>query len=304
MITKLSPETISRFPDYVEKWTKVGYDTTPLDHDAVRAAIAKMYTCGGLTPPEKVVFCTGPINAILVINMYMFLQENPKATKAQVIEYAKTKSVSTLCGYGQHSVDWMAFYDVFMNETDIKGLEIVEGLMDVAKTCGWYWSYKDICFVAEKPLVCKVNDVNQLHCVDGPAVAYTDGTKVFSYDGVIMDEKTIMDPKSITVDEINNTVSEEQKRIKIEIYGTSNYLQDIKANLVDMDMIKINPYDPDSVSIPRALIKDKDGNMFFVGTDGSTQRTYYMNVPKTVTTCVEAHNAIAPLPESDCVAAS
>jgi hypothetical protein len=71
-----------------------------------------------------------------------------------------------------------------------------------------------------------------------------------------------------------------------------------------MDTVKINPFDPNSESIPRALIRDKHNNVYFVGTDGSTHRTYYMNIPNTIKTCIEAHNSISPIDESNCIASS
>jgi hypothetical protein len=304
MIQKLTVEQINLFPHYVEKWTKHGYDTSPLDPVAVKSAIEKLYTCGGLKPPEKIVLCRGPIEAILTVNMYFFKKENPKATKKEIIAFAKKNSVFTSCGYGSFDASWVSFYDFFQNETDIGNLDIINGIKETTLACGWYWAYSDICFVSEKPYILKVNDVNMLHCEDGPALAYHDGTELYFYNGVMMDKETICNHASITPESINNTDNEEQKRIKIEIYGVNKYLEDIKADVIDMDMVKINSYDKDSDAIPRALIKDKDGNHYLVGTDGSTERTYYMNVPNTVKTCAAAHNAIAPLKESNCIASS
>ena len=304
MLTSLSQDKINLFPHYVQKWTRIGYDTSPINVERATAAINKMYECGGLKAPARIVFCKGPIEAILTLNMYMYKKENPKATKAEVFKHVKANCVYSTCGSGQHDAGWLSFYDFFRNETDLKDLDVIEGLIQVAKECGWYWAYDDICFVSHKPLVCKVNDNNQLHCPDGPAIQYGDGTEVYAYDGVIMDKETICNHASITVKGIADTDSEEQKRIKIEIYGTSRYLQDIKASVVDMDMVKINKFDPDSDAIPRALIKDAANNFYLVGTDGSTHRTYYMNVPNSVKTCQEAHNAIAPLDEDNCIARS
>jgi hypothetical protein len=304
MITELNNNSINEFPNYVNKWTKIGYDNKPLNKESVIQSINKMYECGNLPHPKHIVFCNGPINAILTINMYMYKMENPNASKDDIIKYVNKNCIFTSCGFGQHDAGWLSYYDFFINETTLTGLESISGLIDVANTCGWYWAYSDICFVSEKPIICKTNDTNQLHCVDGPAIAYNDGTKIYAYDGVIMDEETIMNPKSITIDSIEKTESEEQKRIKIELYGTSNYLTDIQASIIDMDTVKINPFDPNSESIPRALIRDKHNNVYFVGTDGSTHRTYYMNIPNTIKTCIEAHNSISPIDESNCIASS
>jgi hypothetical protein len=304
MIESLSQDSINAMPDYVQKWAKIGYDTSPLDPELVTRSVNKMYECGDLPHPKKIVICKGPTEANLVVNMYLYKKDNPKATKKQIIEHVKKNITFHNCGYGQHDAGSMSYYDFFMQETDLKGLEKIQGLMDMAYNCGWYWAFDEICFVAEKLSALHVNDTNQLHNETGPAIEYRDGTKVYAVDGVVMDEETIMNRSSITVDSIENTESPEQKRIKIQLYGVSNYLNDIKAQIVDMDVIKVNPFDPNSETMPRAVIKDHKDNYFFVGTDGSTQRTYYMNVPNTIKTCVEAHNSISPLPEQFCIAAS
>lgn len=304
MINELKASSIAAFPDYVIKWTKIGYDTKPLDKELVTASVNKMYERGGFPAPKKIHFASGPHEAQIMTNMLVYMEKNPGATKKAVIAHVKKNLDFIECGYGQHDVSWISFYDFFQNETDIEGIDIIDGLKSMALNCGWYWAFNDFCVVAEKPYVCKTNDNNQLHCPDGPAIAYNDGTKIFCYDGVIMEEKYIMDHSLITTDVIANEENEEKKRIFIEMYGVSKYLTDIKAAVVHMDMVKINEYDPESDSIPRALIKDQHNNMYLVGTDGSTHRTYYMNVPNTVTTCGEAHNAISPLDENNCIASS
>lgn len=304
MIESLKPESINAFPNYVSKWTKIGLDTSPMDKQVVIADIHNLYKCGGLVAPERIIFANGPTEGALVVNMLLYKERNPSATEKRIKGSIKKEFSLQDCVFGQHEAGWLSFYDFFMSETDVKDLEKLDGILAVARSCGWVWCFDTVCVVSRKPVVCRVNDNNQLHCVDGPAVAYEDGTKVYAYDGVIMDEDTIIHPENITVDAINDTENEEQKRIKIEIYGTSKFLTDIKASIVDLDMIKINPYDSGSDSIPRALIKDKNGNYYLAGTDGSTHRTYYMNVPNTCKTCVEAHNAISPLNESLCIASS
>ena len=46
-----------------------------------------------------------------------------------------------------------------------------------------------------------------------------------------------------------------------------------------------------------ALMRTKDGQKWLVGSDGSTQRVYYMPVPESAKTCREAHEAISGLNE-------
>ena len=48
----------------------------------------------------------------------------------------------------------------------------------------------------------------------------------------------------------------------------------------------------------RALMKDDKDDMWFIGTDGSTDRVYNMYVGKGYTTCKAAHEALCGFSES------
>jgi len=304
MIESLNNAQLSTMSDYVSKWTQIGYNTDPIDKIKATAAINNLYKCGKLEAPKTIVFCSGPLNAMLTLYMYMYKKDNPDATKKMVINYAKKNVAITTCGFGQHDVGWVSFYDFFKEQCDFKGLEILSGTYDVCNECGWYWAYNDICFVAEKPITLSVNDMNILHCEDGPACAYNDGTKIFAYEGVIVTEDIIMHPESITVASINSCDNEEVKRVMVIIYGVNRYIEDLGAKTIDIDMVTIDNTKSDSDAIPRALIRDKNGNQYFVGTDGSTERTYFMNVSREVNSCAEAHNSISPIDETNIIASS
>jgi hypothetical protein len=47
-----------------------------------------------------------------------------------------------------------------------------------------------------------------------------------------------------------------------------------------MDVIAVNSLDEAFGSMPRALMVDKQGQRWLVGTDGSTKRVYYMRAPR------------------------
>jgi hypothetical protein len=62
MIERLTPAQIARFPDYVKWWTAVGLSTQPADRPRAEAAVRLMYECGGLPPPERIVWCGSPLS--------------------------------------------------------------------------------------------------------------------------------------------------------------------------------------------------------------------------------------------------
>ena len=61
-IESLTPAQVAKFPEYIERWTDIGLSTLPADRGAAEAAIADMYRQGGLSPPEKIVWCGSPLS--------------------------------------------------------------------------------------------------------------------------------------------------------------------------------------------------------------------------------------------------
>ena len=53
--------------------------------------------------------------------------------------------------------------------------------------------------------------------------------------------------------------------------------------------------------ILRCLIEDDEKRRFLVGSDGSTERVYYMEVNPECKTCKEAYDFLSNLDEKDCV---
>ena len=64
-ITSLTPEQIAMFPEFVERWTKIGLCTDPADRPAAEAAIREMYRIAGLTDPQRIVWCGSPFSQAL-----------------------------------------------------------------------------------------------------------------------------------------------------------------------------------------------------------------------------------------------
>ena len=61
-IEKLTPEQIARFPEFRERWTKIGLCTDPADRPRAEAAIHESYRAAGLQPPRKIVWCGSPLS--------------------------------------------------------------------------------------------------------------------------------------------------------------------------------------------------------------------------------------------------
>ena len=63
MIERLTPEQEAKFPEYVEKFTKLGKSTKQLTDESkeqIVEILGRVYEAGGLPAPKKVLFFTNP----------------------------------------------------------------------------------------------------------------------------------------------------------------------------------------------------------------------------------------------------
>ncbi|MEZ0260825.1 MAG: DUF6745 domain-containing protein [Alphaproteobacteria bacterium] len=56
---------------YVEKWTRVGLSTQPLDRVRASSAVDEVYRCAGLIPPAEKIFMDSPLSAATLAVQYM-----------------------------------------------------------------------------------------------------------------------------------------------------------------------------------------------------------------------------------------
>ena len=158
--------------------------------------------------------------------------------------------------------------------------------------------HTDFCIVSDRPEVLKVDEQNRPHCEDGPSHRWRDGLELHYWHGVKVEKYVIEKPEMITVEDIEKENNAEVRRIKILRRGAGWYLNETKAELVDMDSRNCIG------GTTRALFKDKSGEKWLCGTDGSTKRVYYMPVPKEVVTCKQAHESICGFSEDNIIAES
>jgi hypothetical protein len=101
-----------------------------------------------------------------------------------------------------------------------------------ARNVGWCWMYWDIVIMTDRPLVCVVDARGRLHCADGPAVAYSDGTEVYAWHGVRVPRRLITEPQTYTADEYKELPAE-QRRALGEHLGWDRILSMLGSHRVD-----------------------------------------------------------------------
>ena len=59
-INSLTAEQTAKFPEYIDKWTRIGLSTEPADRKAAEEGIALAYAAANL-PAPNIVWCSSPL---------------------------------------------------------------------------------------------------------------------------------------------------------------------------------------------------------------------------------------------------
>lgn len=196
---------------------------------------------------------------------------------------------------GQHDVGWGAYIEIFENLSPGVAEKALP-ILDLTRSVGWWVPYETAVVFTDRfsGIHFSTENPNDLHRLDGPAIEFRDGFGIYCIEGQIVPPHVVLDPKSITIEEIKKEDNAEVRRILRQQLTDEVYISRINPTVIDMDMVSTNVQDKNAGAIQRALLQDDTGDRFLVGSDGSTKRVYYMYVPRNVKTCVEAYAALFP----------
>lgn len=175
--------------------------------------------------------------------------------------------------YGSHDAAWLAFYDT-LGELGVPNTrEPMHGMMEVAKTAGWWWSLTDVVIFTERPSYMHRDDEHRLHCEDGPAIMYPDGWHLYAWHGVIVNQQIIEAPETMTAQQIVDEENAEIKRVMLERYGLENLIRNLNAQKLDAS---------DFGTLWKADIREEEPLVMVEVDCPSTDRTYMLRVPPTM----------------------
>jgi len=208
----------------------------------------------------------------------------------------------------------LSFYDFFLQEFDLECVYPLIPHLELARHCGWWAAYEQAVFVQDRPLSISIVDFNgqkHLHNETGPAVEYRDAHKLYALENYWVDEVVVMNPEAMTVEMIEFEDNAEKRRIMLQRYGYEKYFENSDSKVIDRDFVHV---DNDlHLTMPRMLVQTRNDDLFLVGSDGSTERTYIMPISSRsrvesrfgeIKTCKQAHQLICGLDESKCLAQS
>ena len=86
--------------------------------------------------------------------------------------------------YGNHGAHWLGYYDFFLKELKLGCVKPMIPFINLAKYCGWWAPFKDICLIQHRPKEIHLNEDKLLHKDGGPAISYRDGFSLWRLNGV------------------------------------------------------------------------------------------------------------------------
>lgn len=114
-------------------------------------------------------------------------------------------------------------------------MELLNGWAELAKNSFWMYPYENICHVCDRPQEINKDEQTRLHNDHGPAVGFTDTWRVWYVHGVRVNEKIVMYPETITVQDIDGESNVEVRRIMIDQMGAAKYLMESDTKPVHQD---------------------------------------------------------------------
>lgn len=146
-------------------------------------------------------------------------------------------------------------------------------------------SIEDVAFVCEKPAVFSIDEAGRFHNAEGPALVFSDGFKVYAWNGVIVDDARIIEcPESITIEEIEQAANVELRRVLIDRFGQSRFLTESGAEAIDEDeagvLYRKDMGDDEPIVMVKVVNRTAEP-------DG-TFREYFLRVPPEITSAREA----------------
>jgi hypothetical protein len=108
------------------------------------------------------------------------------------------------------------------------------------------------------------------------------------WQGVAVEKRIVFQPETITREEILQEANAERRRVLLDRYGTSRFLQEVKAETLDQDRDSGGPR-----QLLRVAMKDDEPLVALSCFCPSTGRQYFLRVPPDTTSCRQAAAWIA-----------
>ena len=113
--------------------------------------------------------------------------------------------------------------------------EIVDAIIALGESCCWWWPHKEFAMASDRPAAIHRDERGRLHNESGHAIAFRDGTGVYSWHGVRVPAEIIIHPENITPKHIDDERNAEVRRVMLERFTLARYVTEGGAEVLHED---------------------------------------------------------------------
>jgi hypothetical protein len=133
------------------------------------------------------------------------------------------------------ALDGLAVHDFLARACGLEASARLHGLMEVARSSGWWWPYRSAVVLSERPVHIALDGDGRLHGTSGPAIEYPDGWQVWAWHGVRVPRHVVLQPEALNAREILKEPDVEVRRVMIERLGNDRFVRDAGARRLAED---------------------------------------------------------------------
>lgn len=225
----LSQEQEKILPEYMAKYKTTTCSTKEITLQEVTNIVSNLYQNLGKKPPKQVYLVNNPTEAL---NKY---QELTNCTDEE------RENEKVHLEFGSFDSGWIGLYKFLYEKAGVKKLKQIVDYEKILNI-GWCLFYEECAIVSKKPKEIHVNEKNQFHRTDGPAIIY-EGLKYYSVRGVDMTDygKYIEDHSLITAELIINNKNQEIRAVLLELMGLEKFIEQAGATLIHQEDFRGSP---------------------------------------------------------------
>ena len=321
MIKSLTKSQSNKFPEYVDRWIKIGLSTQPADRESANRAIDLAYASAGLSEPRIRLWMPSPFagaiaSAMLTSKVFNQVRDQVgnqvwdqvgdqvedqvgdqvwsqvwdqvlfqvlDQVRSQVGDQLKNATKNSFGGqlWSSGFCAYVSFFRDVM-QWENETLNKFKILEDLTKSCGWVWWHTNVLSISDRPLSIHRDEAGRLHGEKGPSIAYRDGWSLYHWHGVSIPENWVKGNPPSPAEAIN-WPNIEQRRAACEIVGWSNILNQLDAKVIDSDS------DVEIGTLLEVNLPGSGKEKFLKVTCGTGRENIVLPVPRDVKTALEAN---------------
>lgn len=217
-IESLTKEQEKQVEQYYHKYVDKFYaGQDEFDKEAVERSIKFLYKLSDLDELKEIIYCDGPTE----------MRQEAGLKDGESFDYN---------GFG-YDAGWTAFYDCMEEVVGVKyDDDMYFGEWKEFIHSGVFATvlYENIAYVCRNPRIVNVNENGDLHCENGVAIEWRDGTREFALNGVFVTEYIVMTPANeIDCDLILKEKNAEVRKEIINKVGIKNVIKSLGAKSIE-----------------------------------------------------------------------